>query len=85
MSKIAKKTLEVLENIEEKVENDTVVVQPISITVRPLIPFPQWFSDKVKSGKLRVHQENALKVFAKKQGLTEIEHPDVYEELLKKF
>jgi hypothetical protein len=49
------------------------------------IPFAHWFSEKVKSGKLRHYQDEALLVFLKKQGLGELESADNYEAALKKF
>ena len=49
------------------------------------IPFSVWFSGKLKAGKVRIYQDYALFVFFAKQGLTDLEDADRYEEMFKKF
>jgi hypothetical protein len=52
---------------------------------KPKVPFTTWFDKMMKSGKVRDHQDEALLVFFKKQGLKTLESEENYNEAFKKF
>ena len=58
---------------------------PKVVVVKPKISFQAWFIKQTKLGKLRFYQDDAVLVFFKKNGLTETEDPDRYQECFKKF
>lgn len=55
------------------------------IPQKPKIPFDHWFDGKVKAGKLRHYQDEALLVFFAKRGLKDNEDEDSYNKALEKF
>lgn len=52
---------------------------------RPKVPFTTWFDKMMKAGKVRDHQDEALLVFFKKQGLKTLESEEKYNDAFKKF
>lgn len=72
-SKISKPEEETKEVKKEKPKRNTKVT------------FAAWFDKARKKYKLRDYQDFALLTFFKKHGLTEIEDPEKYEDLFKKF
>jgi hypothetical protein len=65
---------------DEPTQTEEVVVPE-----RPKIPFSQWFNRKVSEGRLKHYQDEALLIFLKKQGLSEIEDEDQYNRTLNTF
>ena len=51
----------------------------------PKVPFAMWFDKLVKKGKIRAHQDEALLVFFKKQGLKNTEMEDTYNRAFENF
>ncbi len=52
---------------------------------KPKVPFTTWFDKMMKAGKVRDHQDEALLVYFKKQGLKNLEPEEKYNEAFKKF
>lgn len=65
-------------------EDEELAYQP-EPQLKPQIPFSHWFDGKVKSGKLRDYQDEALLVFFSKRGLKDIEDEDSYNKALETF
>jgi hypothetical protein len=63
------------------------VIEKVTPETKPerKVTFAAWFEKAKKKYKLRDYQDYALQVFFEKHGLTEIEDPEKYEELFKKF
>lgn len=49
------------------------------------VSFDSWFKKAKKKYRLRDHQDYALQVFFEKQGLTQMEDPEKYDEMIAKF
>jgi hypothetical protein len=49
------------------------------------VPYPVWFHDQVKAGKLKFWQEKEVSVFFREKGLSDYEEADKYSELLKLY
>lgn len=72
--------------VKYKKEMEPVVEETqVEAPQRPKIPFGHWFDTKVKAGRLKFYQDEALLVFVAKRGYTELEDEDIYEALLKLF
>lgn len=70
-------------NPEEATETSIDVVE--MVVKGPKVPFSTWFDKKVKEGKVRAHQDAAVLVFLKKQGLKESESADDYNRAFARF
>lgn len=71
--------------VQIDIENLIFETTPDSVIVKPKVPFMHWFDKKVKTGVIRLHQEDALRVFFKKQGLKDFEDQDTYNRVLELF
>jgi len=69
----------VLAEVEEKIEEKPIVKET------PKVNFQAWFNKKLKKKQVRFWQDEGLLVFFKKQGLTEAEAEDLYDEALERF
>ncbi len=49
------------------------------------VPLHVWIARAVRENKLQVWQEKEIRTFFKEKGLTELEEPDKYTELLKLY
>lgn len=51
----------------------------------PKIPFAHWFNNQLVKGKVKFYQDEALLVYFKKKGLSELEDEDLYNRTFENF
>ena len=64
---------------------DDLKSEEVAEIVKPKIAFESWFASKLAKKQVKFYQDEALLVFMRKQGLKDVENPDLYEEAFKKF
>lgn len=84
MSRKRKQEIADLEPAVEETASDSQSAEEAAPSERK-VPFAHWFDKLVKSGKIRAHQDEALLVFLKKQGLKAAEDENVYNRAFEKF
>jgi hypothetical protein len=71
---------------KKKLNNITILEEEeLMVPEKPKISFAHWFDKMKKAKKIRDWQEDGLLVFLKKQGLSDAEDEDSYNEAFKKF
>ena len=73
---------------ETELAQDEPIMQELAqkkVKVKPKVPFDIWFSNKLAAKEVRFYEDEILKVFFKKQGLSNVEYADTYEDYFRKF
>ena len=72
--------------MSRKKEKSSIKKADIEIEAKAIkTPFPVWFDQQVRNGKLQFWQDKEISVFFKSKGLSDNEESDKYSELLKLY